>query len=208
MIERLIQKTLRAQRGTPPTPCPAADVLAAYVDRSLSGAARDDLEGHLAACEPCLDQVLLCTADSVDAVLRDRFDVVIRFLENAVELLRGAGGVRVLPGLALVPTRGAAGQAAALKCVRFDRQFGELIVEVAVEARTGGLGEIRVAPTVAGVLVEDIRVTLLDGVMELDSSLAHGGSVAFDEVELGDYVIRLSRLGLRIGEVSLRLEAG
>lgn len=208
MIEQLIRNVLRAHRGAQKFPCPEAEVLATYVDRSLSGAARDELDDHLATCEACLDQVLLCTVGSADTARPGRFDAVIRFLEDTVELLRGVGEIRVLPGLALVATRGTAGQPAALKCVRFDRQFGDLTVEVAVEARSGGLGEIRVAPTVAGALVEDLRVTLLDGAQELDSSVARGGSVAFDEVEFGDYVIRLSRPGRVIGEVSLRLEAG
>ena len=206
VIERVIQKVLGRHRSDPPTSCPDAETLSAYIDRSLAGVALRDIEGHLAACNRCLDQVILCSA--VPAASGVRFDVVVRFLEHTVEILRGLAEIQVLPAPALVPTRSAEEQRGVLKCVRFDREFNGLTVQVEVEASSGGLGEIRVEPSVGATIAEDVRVTLLDERRELDSSLARGGNVLFDEVEFGNYVIRLSRQGRTIGEVSLRLESG
>lgn len=208
MIERAIQKVFRSHRGNPSAACPDAETLAAYVDRSLAGSALRDMEGHLAVCETCLDQVVLCTAADETPERASRFDVVIRFLEHTLEVLRGVAEIQILPSPTLVPTRSTGSEQPSLKCVRFGRQFDGLNVEVEVEASSGGLGEIRVEPSAGGTLDEDVRVTLLDDRRELDSSLARGGCVSFDGVEFGDYVIRLSRQGRTIGEVSLRLEMG
>jgi len=207
VLERLIQKALR-QHGEPPTACPDAETLAAYVDRSLVGSQVPDVEGHLSACDTCLDQVLLCTAAPVAARRGARFDVVVRFLEHTVEILRKVAQIQIMPAPALLPTRSDGEERAALRCVRFDRHFGDLTVDVEVEASTSGLGEIRVGPSVGATLAEDVRVTLLAGRRELDSRLARGGNVSFCEVEFGDYVIRLSRPGRTLGEISLRLETG
>jgi hypothetical protein len=208
VIERVIQKVLRRQPGEPPTPCPDAETLAAYVDRLLTGPSVHAVEDHLSNCETCLDQVILCTPTLEVAAHGPRFDVVVRFLEHAAEIVRGLAEIRVLPAPALVPTRNTREDRPTLKCVRFDRQFDGLTVEVEVEASIDGLGEIRVEPSADGAIAEDIRVTLLDDRRELDSSLARGGNVSFDGVEFGDYVIRLSRRGRTIGEVTLRLETG
>lgn len=206
MLESMIRKVLRGSRADPTTPCPDDETLAAYVDRSLAGMALQELEGHLAECESCLDQVVLCSEGPGAAELGLRFDVIVRFLEHAAEVIRGVAEIRIGPAPTLLPTRSVGEDRATLKCVRFGRDFDALTVEVEVEATAEGLGEVRVVPSTGGTIDEEVRVTLLRGHRELGSSPALGGGASFEELDFGNYVIRLSKGGHTIGEVSLRLE--
>src|SRR5687767_6740459 len=64
--DRLLRRRFRedsAASAAPAEPCPDAEILAAYVDRSLSTAEAQAVESHAASCGPCT-QMLAMLVDS------------------------------------------------------------------------------------------------------------------------------------------------
>ncbi len=86
-IEKMVAEKLRAGLKPQGPQCPAAEILAAYVERALAERERRGFEAHLASCLPCQEQVAnlvrLSEADvratELAAPLRDRRFQIFRW---------------------------------------------------------------------------------------------------------------------------------
>jgi len=72
-MEKLVWRGLRANLKPGSSSCPDAEILAAYIDRTLSTRERADCEGHLASCAHCQEHVAaLVRLSEVDAPFQVR----------------------------------------------------------------------------------------------------------------------------------------
>jgi anti-sigma factor RsiW len=81
--------------GVAAEPCPPAELLAAYVEHSLSGSEREQIERHLVRCQECLEQHARAT-EWLDAAQERSRPLPSRLREQALaldpRLERGRGG--------------------------------------------------------------------------------------------------------------------
>jgi len=209
-LEKTIRDVLLKKRGQEPGDCLEPERLAAYAEGALDEGARGQVERHLAACDRCLEEVVMVTellgqGGVAETVLR-AFDAVVEFLDQSVQVFQGLGRMTAMPELQAAPVRGAQGPGPVT--ARFSQAVGNLKLELELERRNGNVADLRVRVFEGGVPLERGRVSLIAEDRELDSELTRNGAVRFDSVRFGDYALRIGKGGEALGEVSLRIREG
>lgn len=211
MIQTLIKNAFSQTEMSAYDDCPYAETMASYLDKTLGGKELELVESHLVRCDACLDQVLLCSTAPQPIASPEKsptpaVDLIIRFLRQTVEIIKGLGEIEILPTPAALAVRSSGNDCGAPRSLRFKKKFNGLSVEVEIEKTNNDKAEIRVEPSMGDKLIENARITLLRGGRELASEISRSGSVLFEEVEIKDHEIRLTRQGQTIGEIALAME--
>jgi hypothetical protein len=199
--------------------CPDGMLLAAYLDGKLSTAERNLMERHLSRCDVCLDE-FVAAAERFDLLSKNRqsipanllrkavdleqpgkpqtlpetetaFDIVLRVLEDAVELVKSWGDwVQPLPAQARVRGRPPALRQGG---VLLEKEIGSYKVELDVEQIKSMRCQIGIKLNEKqGKPAEDVRVILSTGKYELGSYLTRQGRAVFDEIPPGEYDLAVS----------------
>ncbi len=187
--ERKIRAALERLSVDPPTtPCPSEETLASYAEGLLPPGERASVEGHLAACEMCLDAVVLQrqplptelreaeTAEPLAGRLGrlargalsrlDLYDLAVRWVRGAMEVVEGATAVPWQYAMAETAVR--SGSTTGKDRVQFTKNVGPLTLEVAIAHGDDGYAVVMsgAGPVSHGI---DRRVSLYSGDRELDS---------------------------------------
>lgn len=202
--------------------CPSEEELAAFAEDKLTGSERAKVAAHVLKCEDCRDVLAVASADvprnvRVPVGLMRKvvelvppkeglWEVVVRFISESVEVIKNTGDKTryFLPAYASV--RGS--DTSSSKLVAVSRRFAGLEAELEIERIGADTSEVKVfvRDLKDNQPAKNIRVNLLRGGKELMSYVLQGGSAAFDEVGLGEYVIEFTKKGIPIGKVSLELK--
>ncbi|MBP7836204.1 MAG: zf-HC2 domain-containing protein [Candidatus Omnitrophica bacterium] len=230
-IERLIgavYKRWKKSRFDEVDKHPGEEALACFLDGYLSEEENERLKAHLAVCDDCAEACALSLnaeaaelkevpgelLDKARAVLslRDKplaLEIFLRLKENILEIAKVNGDI--LLGQELVP-------AALLRSrdikdfkdeVIIFKDFQDIRVEVKIENKGGKYFNVllqakhRFAPHV----LKDLRVTLVQGDLELESYLSETGAVSFEHVSLGKYRLEITSLENRLASVILDVKA-
>ena len=234
-LDESIRKLMRADPlvSASSEKCPDAMLLAAYVDGKLSTAERDSIDQHLSCCDVCLDDLVAAAERSdllsknprslPDYLLRKAvdlgqaaksptvpetdtaFDVVLRVLENAVELVKSWGDwVQPLPALA--PAVRCRPPAFRQGAVLLEKELGIYKVELDIEQIKSMRCQIGIKLNEKhGKPAEDIRVSLSTGKYELGSYLTRQGRAVFDEIPPGEYGLAVSDRHGSVGTIRLKI---
>jgi len=207
MFETRLRRILReTDRVRATAECPEAELFAGYLDHKLSAADHARVTEHLADCPSCLEQAVMALEIGDGALVGDlleQVDVVVRYLRDTVELIRGREDIHVVPVAIFSGARGR--KIPAPHTARFIKEFEEVSAEVEVERFREGAGEIRVKTSRDGHLLDRIRVTLIHGNKEVASYLTESGRVLFEDVRFGRYALRFRKNGVFIGDISLHI---
>jgi hypothetical protein len=234
-VDESVRQLLRSDRLVSVTgdQCPDSIILAAYLDGRLSTAERDLMEQHLSRCNVCLDEIVTA-AERSDLLSRNprsvptnliqkaidldqarnlptrpetetTFDIVLRLLEGAVELVKNWGDwvqpLR-LPAPAVrgrPPTPRQSG-------VLLEKEIGRYKVELDIEPMKTMRCQIGIKLNEKdGKTAEDVRVILSAGEHELGSYLTRQGCAIFDEISPGEYGLTVSDRRGSVGTIRLKI---
>lgn len=210
LLDLLIGEALKSLKKSGSSVCPSEEDIAAFTSGALRGKEKEEVERHLVRCDWCLELATLCSAIELDqaGIIKEspKVDVIVSFLKNTVEFIKGSKEIEFLPSLSPALTRG---QRVYLpNAVRLKKEFEEITVEVEIERVGDDKGEIKVRARRDGAYLNNIRVTLLGRDRELASYPATEGYVIFEDVKFGKYSIKISKNGTSVGEISLRVKEG
>lgn len=209
MLESMIRQIFKEKKASKaPFQCPDAEMLAGYLDKTLSEDKRNSVEGHLVSCDSCLSQVVCCaTARPVaqkSRLRKNSFDIVIRCCGKALELVENLETVKMVLAPPLVSVRGATGHSGTNLC--FQRQFGTIIVEIEVEWFDGDTGELRVQVMDGRKPIDALCISLFKNENEIESCTTRNGAAIFENVAPGAYHLVLNKRDVLIGKISMSLE--
>jgi Putative zinc-finger len=221
-LDESVRKILRAGRlvSVGGEKCPDGMLLVAYLDGQLSTTERDSMERHLSCCDMCLDEIV-AAAERSDLLSKNpqslqgyvlrkaldleqpqkppplpenetAFDIVLRVLEDAVELVRSWGDwVQPLP--TVVPAVRGRPLASRQGGVLLEKEIGAYKVELDIEQIKTMRCQIGIKLNEKyGKPAEDVRVSLSGGEYELESYLTRQGRAAFDGIPPGEYGLTVS----------------
>ncbi len=204
IIKRIFEKSSQLK---PETTCPDTESLAMYIDNRLERRQRQLMEKHFVACDACMEEVVLCSTlkkeEIVSEVLKGAVDVLVRFVKQTAEVVSDLKDITILPTPAPVLVRGSLRPMPAT--ARFNKDFNDLNVQIAVTKANGDTGEIRIGAYKDKNPQDKIRVSLISGDKEMASYLTKEGQVNFEYDKMGNYLIKLSRNKFYLGEISLEL---
>ncbi|RJQ78984.1 MAG: hypothetical protein C4519_11595 [Desulfobacteraceae bacterium] len=196
--------------------CPDDEILMDYLEGRLSGRRRARVEGHLAGCSSCREQIRICAelifGDGADeeiavpaAVTRRAIQAVTgqstrtRPADTRAFMARGMALIEKLTGgaaLSPVPVRGPL-SAESRHLIRRHKSFQDLEVIIEIEKRDVAEASIRVG-VVTGKL--PLRISLVQGRREVASLVCGLTPVLFDEIPFGAYSLIFVHDGRVIGE--------
>ena len=223
---------MSAKPGFHQPACPDDALIANYADGLLSPWQRRSVERHLQRCSEC--RLLVGTVRDLSAhqrreglapVPKDvadwsrRFvsavakrhqllDIVAAFTDRAVRAIQTTG--TVLRGPAAQPAyavrRASADRS---RTVIVQQSLGSVRVQVQVTGMDRGLHAVSLRATAprSRSSIDDMRATLVQGDMELESHPFRRGSVTFESLRPGRYAITLDHPALTGGVVFLQLLA-
>jgi hypothetical protein len=202
--------------------CPDEEVLADYLNGLLTTHARADLEGHLADCSLCTDELVAAYAAGHEMEIEQSpeflvekvkgfvpgkksvFDLVVRLTRDAIELIRASGPV-TWP-VFTIPIRGDASPSAG-KVLQISKAMGRFNITVELEAGKVAMCQfdVRVKDEL-GRAVEGVRLTLSSEGREQASFLTPpNGEIVFERILPADYQLAVLDGGGLVGAIELSL---
>ncbi len=209
-------------------PCPDDEYLIDFLEDRLTPTQRSQMEGHLAACASCREQVSVCARlmhdDSLSAV-PSAPPALTRQAEAEVALLNTPRRTRrPLPD----PRRWAARGRAVLEQFKFwgapapvavrgkdapmaedpiqrRKQFGDLAVVIELEPHHGSRALVRVALDEKVEIAEPVRVAVIRDGRELASMMLGDAALVFEDIAPGIYTLVFVRRGDIAGEYTFEL---
>jgi len=201
--------------------------IGAYIDGNLPEEKRDDIEKHFADCNKCWDefveiQRVITLKSGLDpeevpaGMLRkvvnmfpektSIFDVVLQFVQDAVEVVQSSADFSLLTPVPVAGFRGS--EDAAPKMVVLKRSFEEINVELDVEKISDDMCSIRIAvdELASKGLADTLRVDLLSNGRELYSALFENGEALLEDMSTGSYSIKIHKQGKTYGEIALKIQ--
>ena len=234
-LEKSLQGLVEAREDAAPTGprCLRADLFATYLEGSLPEAERRSVEGHLAGCQACREELassldrLSIVAESlhstpthllaramelVNAVGPESrqaeeeanlLEIVVRSVKDSLELVWTSGQLVLAPPA--LPVRRARNRAET-RTLEVEKKMGRFGVVVEMEQVDDGLCQIIVRVKEGPKHAEGIRVTLLSGSREQASFVTRRGEVLFDRIPLRAYQLAIYEAGSPVGKIRLNVE--
>jgi hypothetical protein len=207
--------------------CPDDERLAGYLDGILTEVERQELEGHLASCTLCLDDLGAAYKSmeaGQDGIVPQRalekamalmsrtcadpdfFELVVRMFRDSLDLVSTTGQVVFAAAPAEVRGKGKISDAS---IVQVEKKLEKFTVTVEAERTEENLCQVAVnVRSNAGSVADGIRVSLISGGREAASYLARQGTAIFDRIGPGDYLLEVSEAGHSIGTIRLTIKGG
>lgn len=205
--------------------CPELEDLTVFVEGKLSDEQRELIISHLSICEQCREFTRVMLSFEGEELFYDQelpFELT-RWAKGSIFtksslvqwariLVRGAlrrfQNILNLPVKELAPVvvRGAGIQQSGY-IGEFSKELSNYRVKALVEGVSGGFFQIfvKVADKEEKKPNETVRVSLFDRERELESYLLEEGSVVFDRVYPGSYLVLLSEGGRNLGGFKINL---
>lgn len=203
---------------------PDEETLACFLDDKLSRQESEDVRKHLLSCDACMEALIL-NAKFKDVSLEDvpqellnhakgllasgdkfsLLEAVIKLKEKAIEIINTTGDV--LLGQEFIP--------APVLRSRQIRDFKDEVTilkdfpDVRVEAKIENKGQQAFSLVIVAKqkqtqkLIKDLRVTLFKADTELESYLTDSGTVKFEHVQLGKYMVEISSPENKLASIAL-----
>ena len=207
--------------------CLTDEIIACLAEGLLKG---DDLkiaESHIAKCPLCMDLFEAQKAcvqerqqgafDYAPAALIKRaqelvpqeqycgfLDIALSFKERILEVIKTTG--EILPSFNTAFAIRGDQDAHSVSVIREIFNDIQILVEVSRQADQTFRVVLKSIDQQTQVPVDDLRITLFHGEVELESYVALNGRVVFESLLENDYSIRISRMGILVGSVHLSLK--
>jgi hypothetical protein len=202
------------------TGCPSEEALALFLNGRLVGHEQSEVQGHLAACAYCAEEVvagcksiepdllapvpqrILAKAKALVAERETLFDLAVRLARGSIELINTTGRVVSY----LHPVLRAETKAADSNAIQVEQKVGRF--KIAVEIDVGNSQNCQLTANVAGengAPADGVRLTLNSDGREQASFLTRAGVVVFDRISPGEYSIAISESDNFVGKIRLNL---
>jgi hypothetical protein len=224
-VGRLLRDLLsRRNRRSDRPNCPDEEGLANYLSGALAEETRDKLEEHLVDCSFCLSEVVATykAAQEVGAQAVPQwvvqkamglvestkkvnvFDLAVRFIKDSLELVSTSGQLVLAPAPFAIRGEPKFQQTS---IVRVEDSIGENKIVVEVEQVKPGLAQAIVEVRGnTGEPLDGSRVTLVLDDREVASYLTRQGQAVFENVAQGEYNLVISKAGINLGTIRLKIE--
>ena len=218
---------IRQSRKTFRTGCPDEESLAGYLSGGISDGRKRQLDGHLADCAVCLDDIgsayraqqqgehdavpqrLLEKATALVSAKRaepDFLEIVVNLLRNSLELVSTSGHVGF--GMTAAEIRGKE-KSSDSTILQVEKEVGKFQIRIEVERTEDELCQVAVTVKANGKTVADgIRLSLVSGHREQASYLARQGVAVFDRIPPGEYRLAVSEASALLGSIRLVIKEG
>jgi len=228
-IEQILRRlSSRAHLANDRIGCPTEERLAEYLSGRLDEKSRERVEQHLVSCLSCTSEIVAVNsaANEADAAPVPRWlmeramglmkpaaagrvvELVVRLVQDAVELVSSAGEWMVPLTTQPVFARGKAGPSAA-SILQVEQELDGHPVTVEVEQVESGICQVAINVAAADGTPEDgVRLTLLAGDREQASYLTRQGEAVFEGIAKGNYDLTISKGTANLGTIKLKIEAG
>lgn len=211
IIALIRQVYKRWKRAQPAQAHPDEEDLACFAQGLLNEEEAARIKAHLTVCDDCaqayalhlliqdappaevppglLVRVELAAGDDGKAL----WQIVLRFIGGAIEIVNAAGDILVGQELVPMPVLRSRSIKEFKDEVTIFKEFKDIRVEVRIVNKQGGSFDLSVSARnkQSNQVIKDLRVTLFKGELELESYLAEAGCVVFEHVLLGKYTVEL-----------------
>lgn len=206
---------------------PDEDILACFLENRLSSQEEEDIKAHLISCDSCAEAVAIQMQIRLDSQEKVPYEVIARvkniikiednpplleillkIKDNFFEILNTTGDVLVGQELVPAPILRSRQIKDFKDEVLILKDFKEVRVEVRIENRQGNTFSLTVMAKEKATqkLIKDLRVTLSQGDVELESYLSDSGKTIFEHVLLGKYKIDISTFNNKLASVLLDIK--
>ncbi len=222
-----VTRTGSVQRGEK---CPGSEILSQYIDDVLNINEKERIEHHLTECEYCLDTVLLHhklkepelspdapgvwieRAKNLFTVQENEagnslYDIILKCVKETIEVIKNPGNLTISYETIPVPVRSDK-EILSANLITLGKTFDDVESEVEVEK----IGEsyvnmkIMIKDIRYGNPVEGLRISLFNPHREIASYVARNGEACFEGLRLGEYVIKITKVSKKIGQISLNIK--
>lgn len=210
--------------------CPSDEIVACYVDGILPDSEKAAVDDHMLSCSSCRENITiqkevvklqqLQGLDFAPSYLTERakglvaesaagkgiLELIIDFSEQMFEAIRTTGEVLVGPSRPPVFSL-RAGSANVSKVLFVKKVFDDIRVEVELMRSRDDLNTVNLTfkDDKTEKLVVDLRATLINDDIELESYVTQNGKVAFENIKQGKYKIDISKVDSFVGVIVLEL---
>lgn len=232
-IEKLLkiayQKAALQFKGKPAGECLTEECIACFFDGKLLGEELNIFNEHILSCRKCATTLkyniavsrkmkeevsvpphLESLAKSLisEEVGVNVLDIILNFTSKSIELIRTTGNVLIGPEL--VPAyafRSSKENDKLPNEVKVTKALNDVIAEIGIEKQRPDLANIvvRLTEKETNKKAKEIRVSLMKGDREMQSSLIEDGKVKFEEVKASDYKIYLTKDEKKIGMITISI---
>jgi len=226
LVKRVYKKW---KRGLPKPRAghPDEQTLACFLEGRLTNAENTRVKAHLVSCDYCMEALTLnfrmkpARMIEVPVWLLERvknlmalqeescvLEIVVRLKEKILEILNTTGNVLV--GQELIPQPVL--RSRSIKDFKDEvtvlKDFKDIRVEIKIENKGGKAFDLLVVVKQKRTqkIIKDLRVTLLKDDLELESYLNDSGSVTFEHVLLGKYLVEISTVTNKLASILLDIK--
>jgi len=203
---------------------PDEEILVSFIEGRLSEEESTLLKEHLIACEMCAEAValnlssgggetrevpdeLLTKVKSSLVVKNDPsiLEIILQLKEKTLELINTTGDVLV--GLELVPAPIL--RSRSIKDFKDEitilKDFQDIRIEAKIENKGGQVFNLNILikQKQTQKTIKDLRVSLIKDNLELESYLTDSGTVIFEHVSYGKYIVEVSTVDSKVASILL-----
>ncbi len=209
--------------------CPDNEVIACYVDGLLSKEEKITLDRHVSTCQKCkevfaiqeevaklqekegLSYVPPYVIERAKNLVNEKFglnvlEVLVEFRDEVFKAVRSTG--EIIAGLQLQPAFSLRGnQAESVKTLSIKKVFDNVRVEIEITREQGDLNTVvlKVKDEQVETPLSDLRATLIQDEIELESYITKNGKAIFENIKQGKYLIQISSPNNPVGIINLEL---
>lgn len=223
-LERLVRLVYKSYKQgiCAPQLHPNVEDIACFLENRLSQEESESMKEHLIACDSCAEpiamQLKLKPAEDknvpqellsrVKGLLKteDRISVLeifLRLKEKALEILNTTGDILVDQELIPAPVLRSRSIKDFKDEVTILKDFKDIRVEVKLENKQAQAFRLTVMLKEKDTqrILKDLRVTLIQDDLELESYLTDSGKVIFEHILLGKYTVEISTIDQRLASI-------
>lgn len=204
---------------------PDAQDLACFFEGRMKPQESDKIKAHLSACGSCAEaaaiEAKLRTGPLSQGVPQDLIawakslvpeksqspvlEIVFKLKEDAVEIIRAAADILIGQELLPLPVLRSRKIKDFKDEVTIFKDFEKARVELRIENKSGRSFDLSVVvrERQSQQAIRDLRVTLLQNDLELESSLSASGRVTFEGVRIGKYTVEIASLKNKLASILL-----
>lgn len=205
---------------------PDEETLACFMEGRLSDEESCRIKEHVLVCDRCAEAVMAQAQTAVEGedlppaliekiknlpVFKNKgcfMEIVLKVKEQALEVINSSGDVLV--GQELIP-------ASVLRSRRKNefgnevtvfKDFDNIRVEVRIEKqdKESFKAAVAVRNKQTQKAARDVRITIIKDGVELESYLAHTGSVTFEHIRFGAYLVEVSAFEQKLASIMLDIK--
>lgn len=210
--------------------CPNEEMVACYIDGLLSSKEKDTLDQHLLSCPSCKEIFSIqgevakiqkeegvgfvpdYVTKEAQQLVHEKYGVkilklVASFSDKVFEAIQTTGevisGHQLQPNFALRDSSGTK----QIKTFSVRKIFNNIRVDLEITRESGDSNTIivRVMDNQTEIPNNDLRVTLIQSEIELESYITQNGKAIFENVKSGQYIFEISQVDSIVGAITVEL---